>query len=107
MPFQPFPGILKRCLLVSLFNTHIVIKKNFLYSSGAPEKLESWRVLYVMLTRLLKRRGLCCRAKQTPDTSWGSCDAGEPLGSPIVGWIVVYRGDCRYLQAPEPDQALC
>lgn len=55
---QPFPGSFNRGFLVSLFNTHIVIKKNFLYSSGAREKFESWRFLCVMLTCLLKRRGL-------------------------------------------------
>lgn len=58
MSSQPFPGSFNCSSLVSLFNTHIVIKKNFLYSSGAREKFESWRVLCVMLTRLLKRRGL-------------------------------------------------
>lgn len=67
MPSQPFPGILQRCFLMSLFNTHIVIKKNFLYSSGAPEKPESWRGLYVMLTRWLKSRGFLGRANQSPD----------------------------------------
>lgn len=85
MSSQPFPGVLRHCFLVSLFNTHIVIKKNFLYSSGAPEKFESWRVLYVMLTRLLKRIGLLSRAKHSPDTSWDSCNGGGPLGSRGAG----------------------
>lgn len=97
MSSQHFPGILNRCFLVSLFNTHIVIKKNFLYSSGAPEKFESWRVLYVMLTRLLKRIGLLCRAKQCPDTSWDSCNVGGPLGSTSMGWIRACGKNCRYL----------
>lgn len=39
MPLQPLAGILKCCFLLSLFNTHIVIK-NFLYSSGAAEESE-------------------------------------------------------------------
>lgn len=48
MSSPPFPGILQRCFLVSLFNTRVVIKKNFWYSSGAPEKPETWRGLYVI-----------------------------------------------------------
>ena len=97
MSSEPFQGVLKHCFLVSLFNTHVVIKKNFLYSSGAPEKFESWRVLYVMLTCLLKRIGLLGRAEQSPDTSWGSCNVGGPLGSMSVGWIRPCGRDCRYL----------
>lgn len=93
MSSQPFPGSFHCCFLVSLFNTHIVIKKNFLYSSGAREKFESWRVLCVMLTRLLKRRGLLSGAEWSPDTSWDSCNVGGPLGSTSVGWIPVCRSN--------------
>lgn len=91
MSSQPLPGSLNCCFLVSLFNTHIVIKKNFLYSSGAREKFESWRVLCVMLTRLLRRRSFLSGAEWSPDTSWDSCSVGGPLGSTNVGWIPVCR----------------
>lgn len=94
MPSQPFPGSFSCCFLVSSLNTNIVIKKNFLYSSGASEKFESWRVLCVMLTGLLKRRGLLSGAEWSPDSSWDSCNVGGPLGSTNVGWIPVCRSDC-------------